>query len=78
MEEQIVTLSKKGSRLSIRLPKEIELKNNDFDLQVEGNEIILTFKSKNSWRDFFERMPLPSDDFMNEREDLSPQIRDQF
>lgn len=78
MENPIATLSQNGSRLSIRLPKEIELTDSEFDIQVEGNEIILTFKAGNSWRNFFQKTPLPSDDFMNEREDFFPQIREQL
>ncbi len=78
MDDQIAILSRKGDCLSIRLPKEIGLINKDFELRVEGNEIILSFKKVKSWREFFEETALPSADFMKERKDLSPQIRDQF
>ncbi len=78
MDDQMVILSRKGDCLSIRLPKEIGLINKDFELRVEGNEIILSLKKAKNWRKFFEETALPSADFMMDRKDLSPQIRDQF
>lgn len=48
MDDEIAILSRKGDCLSIRLPKEIGLINKDFELRVEGNEIILSFKKVKS------------------------------
>ncbi len=59
----------------IRIPKEFQFDTDELYIKKEGNNIILSPKPK-SWKDFFEKTPLPSEDFMSERIDLNPQQRD--
>ncbi len=66
-----------GRSQAVRLPKEFRFDCDEVYVRKEGNSVILSPKHK-SWREFFEEVPLPSDDFMNERLDLTPQKREEL
>ena len=68
---------KKGRSQAVRLPKKFRFDCEEVFIWKEGNRVILSPKPK-SWREFFEEVPLASDDFMNERADITPQGREDF
>ena len=74
MAARTAKLFKNGGSQAVRLPKEFRLEGDEVLVRMEGDTIILSPKPK-SWEDFFTHVPLPSEDFMNERIDLAPQKR---
>lgn len=74
MTRQIAKLFMNGRSQAVRLPKEFRFDGDEVLVQKRGNSVVLTPKPR-SWRTFFEEVPLPSDDFMDERVDLEPQQR---
>ena len=74
---RVAKLFKNGRSQAVRLPKEFRFQSEEVFIWEEGNRIILAPKPK-SWREFFEEVPLASDDFMNERVDMTPQAREVF
>lgn len=77
MNRQVAKLFMNGRSQAVRLPKEFRFDGDEVYIQKKGKTIILTPKPK-SWTDFFEEVPLPSEDFMDERVDLDPQQRDEL
>ena len=77
MSRQVAKLFMNGRSQAVRLPKEFRFEGDEVYISKEGNSVILSPKPA-SWRDFFEEVPLPSEDFMNERVDLEPQKRELF
>ena len=75
MIKRVAKLFKNGRSQAVRLPKEFRFEEEEVFIWREGNRVVLSPKSK-SWREFFDEIPLPSDDFMNERIDLLPQDRE--
>lgn len=73
--KHIAKLFKNGRSQAVRLPKEFRFEGEEVFIWKEANRIVLAPKSK-SWREFFENVPLTSDDFMKERKDLEPQERE--
>jgi antitoxin VapB len=73
--KRIAKLFKNGRSQAVRLPKEFRFESEEVFIWKEGNRVILSAKPK-SWREFFEDVPLASDDFMNERVDMTPQARE--
>lgn len=75
MEKKISKIFMNGRSQAVRLPKEFRLDCNEVYISKEGNNIILSPKHK-SWQEFFDQVPLPSEDFMNEPFDLKPEERE--
>lgn len=73
--KRVAKLFKNGRSQAVRLPKEFRFESKEVFIWKEGNRIVLSPKPK-SWREFFEDVPLASDDFMNERADILPQERE--
>jgi len=66
MKNQSVKLIIENDSQIIRLPGEFCFNTDEVYIRREGKDIILSPKPK-SWKDFFEKTPLPSEDFMSER-----------
>ena len=77
MSRQVAKLFMNGRSQAVRLPKEFRFETEEVFIWKEEGRVILTSKPK-SWRDFFETVPLPSEDFMSERMDLIPQERERL
>ncbi len=77
MEKQIAKLFMNGRSQAVRLPKEFRFDTDEVFIWKEGDHIILSCKKK-QWKTFFEKIPLPSDDFMEERVDLPVQKREEL
>lgn len=75
--KRIAKLFKNGRSQAVRLPKEFRFASEEVFIWKEGDRIVLSQKPK-SWHEFFEEVPLASDDFMNERADITPQGREDF
>lgn len=56
-----------GRSQAVRLPKEFRFEGTEVLIRREGNKIILS-PVPVSWRTFFEDVPLPSEDFLAERD----------
>jgi antitoxin VapB len=66
-----------GRSQAVRLPKEFRFEGEEVNIRRMGQDVILSPRHK-SWDDFFNKTPIPTDDFMNERIDLPPQKREKF
>ncbi|MFK7805507.1 MAG: antitoxin [Anaerolineae bacterium] len=64
-----------GRSQAVRLPKEFRFEGTEVLIRREGNKIILS-PVPVSWRTFFEDVPLPSEDFMAERDQGAIQERE--
>jgi len=73
--KRVTKLFKNGRSQAVRLPKEFRFDEEEVFIWKENNRIVLSPKPK-SWHKFFEDVPLASDDFMSERQDLPPQGRE--
>ena len=74
MKLLIAKVLEKNKRQSILLPEELHIEGDEVYVRLEGKEIVLT-KKEMTWRDFFQKTPLPSDDYLKERNDFMPQTR---
>lgn len=75
MKKQTAKLFMNGRSQAVRLPQEFRFEGKEVYIYKEGDQVILSPKSK-SWEDFFINSPFPSPDFMIEREDIFPQTRE--
>lgn len=75
MKQKTAKLFLNGRSQAVRLPQEFRFEGKEVYIRKEGNQVILSPK-ESSWEDFFEKTPLPSEDFMLERVDLPPQERE--
>jgi antitoxin VapB len=75
MTRKTAKIFQNGRSQAIRLPKEFRFEGKEVYIDKEGDKVILSPKPT-SWRDFFEQTPLPSPDFMAERQDLPLQERE--
>jgi antitoxin VapB len=75
MKQKTAKLFMNGRSQAVRLPQEFRFQGQEVYIRKEGNQVILTPK-ESSWKDFFEKIPLASEDFMSERKDLIPQERE--
>ena len=73
MRHQTARLFMNGRSQAVRLPKEFRFEGDEVVIHKEGERVILSPKPK-SWTSFFKDTPLPSEDFMNKRIDLEPQL----
>lgn len=77
MTKKVAKLFMNGRSQAVRLPKEFRFDGEEVFIWKKGDHVILSPKPK-SWKDFFEKVPLPSEDFMKERVDLPPQKREEL
>ena len=63
-----------GRSQAVRLPKECRFDCEEVFIQKQGDRVILTAK-KPEWDEFFDSVSVFGDDFLDEREDVSPQER---
>lgn len=73
----IAKVFQNGRSQAVRLPKEFRFNTTEVYIEKRGNCLILSPKPT-SWDDFFDSPLMPSADFMLERIDLPPQIRELF
>ena len=76
-------LFKNGNSQAIRLPKEFRFEGDEVLSHREGRKIVVEEKSETKnrkafWDDFFYNTPLVSPDFLSDRNDTPPQVRDLF
>ncbi len=76
MKSEVVKISVRGNRHTLLLPDGFSLTENELYVRREGRNIIL-FPKRKTWKDFFEKVPLPSEDFMKERVNNEPQKREE-
>lgn len=77
MQPKIAKLFMNGRSQAVRLPKEFRFAGSEVLISKEGQNIILSPRPP-SWDAFFKETPLPSEDFMETREDLPPQSRQEL
>lgn len=77
MQPKIAKLFMNGRSQAVRLPKEFRFAGSEVLISKEGQNIILSPRPP-SWDAFFKETPLPSEDFMETREDLPPQSREEL
>jgi len=75
MKSHIARIFMNGRSQAVRLPKAYRFEGDEVLIQKRGNEVILSPRPK-TWDDFFKKTPLPSEDFMSDREDLPHQKRE--
>lgn len=75
MKFETAKVSVRGKKQIILLPESFGCIGDELYIRKEGQNIIL-FPKRSSWKDFFEKVPLPSEDFMQERVDNKPQKRE--
>ena len=66
-----------GRSQAVRLPKDFRFDCDEVYVRKQGDGIIISPK-KSSWDDFFDQKSAFDDDYLNEREDTTPQDRDFF
>jgi len=66
-----------GRSQAVRLPKEFRFEGTEVLIRREGNKIVLS-PMPISWKIFFEDVPLPSEDFMAERDQGIIQTREEL
>lgn len=67
MQPQIAKIFKNGRSQAVRLPKEFRFDGDEVLIRKKGNDVILSPRPK-SWDAFFKEIPLPSEDFMENRD----------
>jgi len=75
MSRRVAKLFANGRSQAVRLPKEFRFAGDEVFIEKKGNAVILTPRPK-SWSEFFTEVPLPTEEFMDERIDPVPQQRD--
>lgn len=75
MKPKVARIFMNGRSQAVRLPKEFRFSCDEVLIRKMGDDLILTPRH-GSWDTFFKATPLPSDDFMTDRENLPPQIRE--
>ncbi len=68
---------KNGQSQAVRLPKEFRFEDDYVFVKKSGNVIIL-IPAKNSWDSLLNSLTQFSDDFMTERNQPKPQVREHF
>jgi len=70
-------LFKNGQSQAVRLPKEFRFEGKEVYIQRLGKKIILS-ENKQSWSHFFKSESVFDEDFLAQRDDEEPQIREFF
>ncbi len=77
MKPQIARIFMNGRNQAVCLPKDCHFECDEVLIRKRGNEVVISARPK-SWELFFKETPLPSEDFMSKREDITPQTREEF
>ncbi|ACB49931.1 putative virulence associated protein B [Crocosphaera subtropica ATCC 51142] len=77
MKQKTAKLFMNGRSQAVRLPQEFRFEGKEVYIHRVGNKVILSPKPT-TWEDFFEKTPLPSEDFMEQRIDFPPQTREEL
>jgi antitoxin VapB len=77
MQQQVARIFKNGRSQAVRLPKNFRFEGDVVFIRKKGDDVILSPGYK-SWDAFFKTTPLPSEDFMENREDLPIQKREEI
>lgn len=72
MNRRTAKLFMNGRSQAVRLPREFRFEGDEVLIERQGDSVVLS-PMPGSWREFFEEVPLASEDFMEERVDLPPQ-----
>ena len=77
MPRATAKIFRNGRSQAVRLPKEFRFAGDEVYIEKRGDTLVLSPKDR-SWADFFTKVPLPSEDFLQTRDDLPPQGRDRL
>ena len=77
MKERTAKVFENGRSQAVRLPREFRFSQDEVYIRKVGDEVILSPRPF-SWRDFFEKTPRTTDDFLRTREDFLPDERELF
>jgi len=75
MPHQIAKIFMNGRSQAVRLPKEYRFNTDEVYITKQGGNVIISEK-KPTWDDFFDSKSSFGDDFLNDRNDSTPQERD--
>ena len=75
MPRATAKIFRNGRSQAVRLPKEFRFAGDEVYIEKRGDTLVLSPKER-SWADFFAEVPLPSEDFLQTRDDLPLQRRD--
>lgn len=64
-----------GRSQAVRLPREYRFEGKEVFIRREGNEVILSSRP-DSWDGFFASRETATDDYLADRQDPSPQVRE--
>ncbi len=70
-------LFKNGRSQAVRLPKAFRFEGSEVFIKRVGNVVVL-IPEHDSWQGLFDSLALFSDDFMTEREQPEPQVREEL
>ena len=76
MARKVAKLFKSGRSQAVRIQKEFRFEGSEVYIEKEGDRIVLSPKRASSWREFFENVPVVSDDFSVEPRDMLAEERD--
>jgi antitoxin VapB len=74
---QTAKIFKNGRSQAIRLPAEFRFPGTEVIIEKEGDKVILRPKPS-GWDDFFARPSQVPSDFLEERYDVPPEVKDIF
>jgi len=77
MTRTTAKIFRNGRSQAVRLPKEFRFAGNEVYIEKRADTVVL-FPKERSWAEFFAQTPLPSEDFLQTRDDLPPQRREDF
>ena len=77
MEPKTAKIFMNGRSQAVRLPKEYRFNSQEVLIFKQGSCVVLCPKTS-SWNHFFEKTPLPSEDFMSQRTNDVPQQREEI
>jgi antitoxin VapB len=75
MKRQTAKTFLNGSSQAVRLPKEYRFSSDEIFISREGDNVILSEKIM-SWDDFFNEKSVFDDDFLEDRGERNPQMRE--
>lgn len=76
MERKVAKLFTNGRSQAVRIPKEYRFEGSEVYVEKEGDRVVLSPKRVSTWREFFEEVPVVSDDFSVEPRDMPAEERD--
>ena len=75
MTRKIAKLFKNGRSQAVRIPKEFRFEGTEVYIEKDGDRVVLSPKEEPNWREFFEKVPVVSDDFSVEPRDMPAKER---